>query len=93
MYCQNCGSEVSENDLVCPYCGQKNNNASILREKESKIQELEQKIKKLEEIVKEEPRSTFKKTGLTNFQPWIFIFPIVFVVLFFVLFIVLVTIT
>jgi uncharacterized membrane protein YvbJ len=93
MFCQNCGSEISENDLVCPYCGQKNSNASILIEKDNKIQELEQKVKELEKIVREEPRSIFKRSGVTNFQPWIFIFPIVFVVLFFVLFIVLVTLT
>ncbi|MFW9828407.1 MAG: zinc-ribbon domain-containing protein [Candidatus Thorarchaeota archaeon] len=90
MYCQNCGSEIGQNDLICPFCGQRNGSSEVLKEKDNKIQELEQKIAKLESIIKEEPKSIFKKAGLNHFQPWIFIFPIVFVILFFVLFIILV---
>jgi uncharacterized membrane protein YvbJ len=90
MYCQNCGSEIGQNDLICPYCGQTNNSSKILEEKDKKIQELEQKITDLELNVKKGSRSKFKKAGVTHFQPWIFIFPIVFVIVFFVLFIILV---
>ncbi|MFW9969778.1 MAG: zinc-ribbon domain-containing protein [Candidatus Odinarchaeota archaeon] len=92
MYCQNCGSELDQNAMLCPYCGQVNNNSDIIRNKDLKIQEMEQKITELEQIIKERPRSKIKKTGINQFQPWIFIFPIVFVILFFVLFIVLVSI-
>lgn len=91
MYCQNCGSELDQNDLLCPYCGQRNFNSIILMEKDNKIQELEKKIVELEIIVKDKPSSRFKKSGIFNFQPWILIFPIVFVVLFFVLFMILVS--
>ncbi len=92
MYCQNCGSEIDQNAMVCPYCGQVNSSSDIIRKKDIKIEEMEQKIAKLEEIVKEGSRSTTKKAGIKIFQPWIFIFPIVFLILFFTLFIILVTI-
>jgi len=92
MYCQNCGSEINQNAKICPYCGQVNNNSDILREKDIKIQELEQKMAKLEQVFEEGTRSTVKKSGINQFQPWIFIFPIIFVILFFVLFMILVSI-
>ncbi|MFW9875346.1 MAG: zinc-ribbon domain-containing protein [Candidatus Thorarchaeota archaeon] len=92
MYCQNCGSEIDQNIMVCPYCGQVNNNSEAIREKDIKIQELEQKISNLEQNIREGSRSGVKKAGINVFQPWIFIVPIVFVILFFVLFIILVSI-
>ncbi|MFX0145708.1 MAG: zinc-ribbon domain-containing protein, partial [Candidatus Hodarchaeota archaeon] len=78
MYCQNCGSEIDQNAVVCPYCGQVNTNSDIIKKKDAKIQEMEQKIVELEQVIKQEPVSKVKKSGINQFQPWIFIFPIVF---------------
>ena len=92
MFCQNCGSEIDPNYQICPYCGQNNSSSNTLNEKDIKIQELEQKVTELEHIIKEGPKSSDKKGLFNLFQPWFFIFPLVFVVLFFVLFMVLVSI-
>jgi uncharacterized membrane protein YvbJ len=92
MYCKNCGSKIDQKATVCPYCGQFNSSADIIRRKDIKIQELEQKIANLEKIVKEKPGLSVKKTRINQFQPWIFITPIVFVIVFFVFFILLVSI-
>ncbi|MFX0038782.1 MAG: zinc-ribbon domain-containing protein [Promethearchaeota archaeon] len=92
MYCQNCGSEIDQNAIVCPYCGQVNSSSDIVKEKDIKIQEMEQKIAELEHAINVGSKSTVKKSGINQFQPWIFIFPIVFVILFFVLFMILVSI-
>ncbi|MFX0030172.1 MAG: zinc-ribbon domain-containing protein [Candidatus Hermodarchaeota archaeon] len=92
MYCQNCGAEVDQNYRICPYCGQENINPEFINEKNNKIRDLEQKVTELENIIKEGSKSSDKKGPFNFFQPWIFIFPLVFVVLFFVLFMVLVSI-
>jgi len=92
MYCRNCGSEIDEDVKVCPYCGRINNISEVIQQKDVKIQEMEQKISELEQIVKETSKSRNKTIKENLFQPWIFIFPIVFVVLFFMFFIILVTI-
>lgn len=92
MYCQNCGSEIDQNSNVCPYCGQMNSNSEAIKRKDIKIQELEQKIEKLEKIVEQKSSIALKKTRINQFQPWIFITPIVFVIVFFVFFILLISI-
>lgn len=92
MYCQNCGSALEENVSICPYCGQVNDSSEILKQKDIKIQEMEQKVEQLERLVRQQPKSTRKAFREHMFQPWVFIFPIIFVVIFFVFFIVLVTI-
>jgi uncharacterized membrane protein YvbJ len=91
MYCQNCGSEIDETTSICPYCGQASNNSEIIRNKDIKIQEMEKKVAQLEQIVKERPKSSVRKNMFTQFQPWIFITPIVFVIVFFVFFILLIS--
>ncbi len=91
MYCSNCGSEIDQNASVCPYCGQVNNKSDAIKKKDIKIQEMEQKIAELEQIIKERPRSTIKKNVFNQFQPWIFITPIVFVIVFFVFFMLLIS--
>ncbi len=91
MYCQNCGAEINENSTICPYCGLATKSSDILQEKDMKIQALEQKIVELELAVQQVSRTRNRKSGITQFQPWIFIFPILFVVVFFVLFIILVS--
>jgi len=92
MYCRNCGSEIDENAKVCPYCGRMNDVSEVIPQKEIKIQELEQKVSELEQIVKKGSKSRNKTIKENFFQPWIFIFPIVFLVLFFMFFIILVAI-
>jgi len=92
MYCQNCGSEIEQNSMVCPFCGELNRNSEIIREKDAKILEMEQKIAQLEQRVKQDSTSGFKRTGLFRFQWMIFVFPLVFVVVFFLFFILLVSI-
>lgn len=91
MYCQNCGAEINEDTTVCPYCGLLSKGSSIIQEKDLKIQALEQKIVELELAFQQVSRRRNRKSGITQFQPWIFIFPILFVVVFFVFFIVLVS--
>ncbi len=92
MYCQSCGSEIGQDYIICPYCGQMNSNSDTISEKDIEIQELEKKVADLEQIIEEGPRSIIKRARLNQFQPWIFIFPIIFMVLFFVLFMLLVSI-
>ncbi len=92
MYCQNCGSEIDVSAKICPYCGRIINISEVIQQKDTKIQEMEQKISELEQIVKEGSKSTNKAIKENLFQPWIFIFPVVFVVLFFMFFIILVAI-
>lgn len=92
MFCQNCGSEIDPNYRICPYCGQSNSSSDIRNDKDIKIRELEQKVTELEQVIKEGSTSTDKKGPFNLFQPWFFIFPLVFVILFFVLFMVLVSI-
>ncbi|MBY8992468.1 MAG: zinc ribbon domain-containing protein [Candidatus Lokiarchaeota archaeon] len=92
MFCQNCGSEIDQNYQICPYCGQNNRSSDIRDDKDIKIQELEQKVAELEQAIKEGSKSMDKKWPFNLFQPWFFIFPLVFVVLFFVLFMVLISI-
>jgi hypothetical protein len=82
----NCGSEIEENVDICPFCGKSNKKPDLFTQKEKKIQDLEQKVKRLEESLGKKEKSGWGMFGNSNFQPWIFIFPIVFVVLFFVLF-------
>jgi uncharacterized membrane protein YvbJ len=91
MYCQNCGSEIDQNATVCPYCGQVNRNSDIIKKKDIKIQEMERKIEELEQIVKERSKSPIRKNIFNQFQPWIFITPIVFVIVFFVFFMLLIS--
>ncbi|MFW9818671.1 MAG: zinc-ribbon domain-containing protein [Candidatus Thorarchaeota archaeon] len=91
MYCQNCGSEIDQTASICPYCGQTNNNSEIIKSKDNKIQDMEKKIAELEEIINERPKSTIRKNIFNQFQPWIFITPIVFVIVFFVFFMLLIS--
>lgn len=91
MYCQNCGAEINENTTVCPYCGLVTKSSDTIQDKNKKIQALEQKIVELEQVVKQVSRTRPRRSGITQFQPWIFIFPILFVVVFFVFFIILVS--
>jgi len=91
MYCMNCGSEIGENVDICPFCGKSNKRPDLLTQKEKKIQDLEQKVKQLEESLVKKEKLGGGMFGNFNFQPWIFITPIVFVILFFVLFFVLVS--
>ncbi|MFX0022894.1 MAG: zinc-ribbon domain-containing protein [Candidatus Hermodarchaeota archaeon] len=93
MYCQNCGSEIDQTASICPYCGQTNKTSEIIRNKDIKIQEMEKKIAELEQIIKERPKSTVRKNLFNQFQPWIFITPILFVIVFFVFFILLISLT
>jgi uncharacterized membrane protein YvbJ len=92
LYCQHCGSELEQNYRICPYCGQNvsSSNVDIMDEKDIKIRELEQKIANLEQIIRQKSSSKEKNWPFNLFQPWFFIFPLVFVILFFVLFMVLV---
>ncbi|MFX1411284.1 MAG: zinc-ribbon domain-containing protein [Promethearchaeota archaeon] len=92
MYCQNCGSEIDMSAKICPYCGRMVNISEVIQQKDTKIQEMEQKVSELEQLVKERSKSTNKTIKENFFQPWIFIFPIVFLVLFFTFFIILVSV-
>lgn len=92
MYCSNCGAKIDQNYRICPYCGQKSSSSDLEDDKDIKIRDLEQKVAELEQVIKEGSKPKDKKDSFNLFQPWIFIFPLVFVVLFFVLFIVLVSI-
>ncbi|MFX1280803.1 MAG: zinc-ribbon domain-containing protein [Promethearchaeota archaeon] len=92
MYCTNCGAKIDQNYRICPYCGQKSSSSDIEDDKDIKIRDLEQKVAQLEQKIKEGSKSEDKKKPFNPFQPWFFIFPLLFVVLFFVFFIVLVSI-
>ena len=93
MYCQNCGAEIGDDANVCPYCGISVHTAQIVEEKDKKIAEMEKKIQRLEALASQSAGETSKSSSdgdTPEFQPWIFLFPLVFFVLFFVFFIILV---
>lgn len=58
MICDNCGAEISESDLLCPYCGAENEKLAQ-KQQEDVLEEYQQKTKDLQHM----PKKVINKTS------------------------------